>query len=184
MRRSTGSTVTTCRMEQTLADACVVVGAHESRSVLRRWVAEHDRVGQDERDERDLDSRSLSVAEAIGGMLHLTGLLPAVAGREFRSELDRLERQLYLADTRDGAKRSNQQRRADALAMMARRSATLDIDEYDAKRSPRILLSVVVGRGPRNGSCEPLPDRRDLVLEPGFDLEASNGIGEIRLAGP
>ena len=163
-------------VEQTLVDACVLVGSRESRSVLRRWVAEHDRAGQDERDERDHDRRNLSVAETIGGMIHLNGLLPAVAGREFRSELDRLERQLYLADKRDGVERSNQQRRADALAVMARRSATLDIDEHDAKRSPRILLSVVVGRGTVERLCEtlagvPLPTG-ELIPELGrLDLE-------------
>lgn len=143
-------------VEKTLVDACVLVGSRESRSVLRRWAAEHDQAGQEERERRNFDKRNLAIAETLEGMIHVNGLLPAIAGREFRAELERLERELYLADKHDGVARTVQQRRADALAMMARRSATLDIDEYHPKRSPRILLSVVVGRGTVERLCETL----------------------------
>ena len=143
-------------VEQILVDACVLVGSREARSVLRRWAAEHDQTGTEEREKRNFDKRNLSVATTIDGLVHVNGLLPAVAGREFAAELDRLEREMFLVDTRDGIERTGRQRRADALAEMARRSATLDVDEHHPNRSPRILLSVVVGRGTVERLCETL----------------------------
>lgn len=142
--------------EPTLVDACVAVGSREARSVLARWIAEHDQAGQDERERRNLEKRNLSVADTLDAMVHINGLLPAVAGREFRNELDRLERNMFLVDKHHGVTRTGAQRRADALAQMARRSATLDIDEHHPQRSPRILLSVVVGRGTVERLCETL----------------------------
>lgn len=163
-------------VEPILVEACATVGFDEAKAVISRWVRAHDRAGDEERERRSHDRRHLSIAETLEGQVHINGLLPAVAGREFAAEVRRLEKQLRDDDRRTGSLRTAQQRRADALALMARRSATLDIDETVAGRSPRVLLSVVVGLNTVESLCEtlagsPLPTGELVPLLERADIE-------------
>jgi hypothetical protein len=142
--------------EATLVDACRAIGADESRRVLRNWIREHDADGEEERAKKRHAGRKLSAAETFDGMVHLNGLLPAVGGQEFLAELRRLERQLYTDDQQTGNIRTSDQRRADALVVMAQRSATLDIDEFHSGRSPRVSLTLVLGLNAAEHLCETL----------------------------
>jgi hypothetical protein len=66
------------------------------------------------------------------------------------SELGRLERELFLADERDGRARTAGQRRAAALVAMAQRSATAPA----GGRAPRPLFSVLLGDAAFSQLCE------------------------------
>jgi Domain of unknown function (DUF222) len=104
-------------------------------------------------DKSDRDHRRVSLHDGLRGTGLLTGELTPTAKAQVRSELDRLERQLFEADwaaakARHGdavtvahLARTSAQRRHDALVEMARRSATAPTD---GKR-PRPLLTVLVG---------------------------------------
>lgn len=140
--------------EPMLVDACVTVGFAEACRQVKRWVAEHDPDGEDDRAERANGKRRLTAAETIDGLIHVDGLLPRVGGQEWLAELDRLERQLYLADGAAGSVRTSGQRRADALVEMARRSAALDAGEVAVGRRSRVVLSVVVGLNTVEHLCE------------------------------
>lgn len=142
--------------ETTLVDACRQIGADGSRRVLRNWIRAHDADNEEDRAKKRYAGRRLSAAETFDGLVHLNGLLPAVGGHEFLTELNRLERQLYADDQQNDNLRTADQRRADALVVMAQRSATLDIDEFHAQRSPRISLTLVLGLNAAEHLCETL----------------------------
>ncbi len=142
--------------EQALVDACVGIGVDEARRVIRNWIRHHDPDGDEKKAKKRHGERQLSAAATFDGMVHLNGLLPAVGGQEFLAELNRLERQLYDHDQNTNSPRTAGQRRADALVLMSQRSATLDIDEYHAGRSPRISLILVLGMNTAEHLCETL----------------------------
>lgn len=161
--------------EQVLVDACAAAGYAESCRQIAGWIAKHDPDGERDRAERRNAKRHLAAAETFEGLVHLQGLLPRVGGQEWLAELGRLERQMYLADDKDGIVRTASQRRADALVEMARRSAALDHGEVAEGRRSRVVLSVVVGLDTVEHLCEllagtpitpgelvPLLDRLDI----------------------
>ena len=153
--------------EQTLVDACTGMNVDDARRVIRNWIRHHDPDADENNTKKRHAGRQLGAAATFDGMVHLNGLLPAVGGQEFLAELNRLERQLYEHDQATGEVRTATQRRTDALVLMAERSATLDIDEHHAGRSPRISLTLVLGmntaehlRAPPNTSAKPSPASR------------------------
>jgi hypothetical protein len=75
--------------------------------------------------------------------------LDAIGGSILTNELDRLERELYLADQHLGATRTAAARRAAALVVMAQRSAV-----PTKGRGPRPLFSVLVGDAAFTELCE------------------------------
>jgi hypothetical protein len=70
-------------------------------------------------------ARYASVAKTIDGVVDVRALLDPGGGAAFKAELDRLERQLYLADKKSRTVRTISQRRADALVEMATALARL-----------------------------------------------------------
>ena len=116
--------------------------------------------------------RSAHCSRTLDGMVVLDALLDPVHGEIFARELERLERELFEADVveakeRVGAdftlgelRRTPRQRRADALALMAARSAAKPADATE----PRILLQAVVGEDSLRRMCE-LSNRQ--VVTPG-----------------
>lgn len=80
----------------------------------------------------------------------LDAWLNAIDGSIVVDELERLERELYLADQRDGVRRSRSERMAAALVEMATRSATAPVDG----RRPRPLFTVLVGDHSLAHLCE------------------------------
>jgi hypothetical protein len=87
---------------------------------------------------------------SIDGRVEISGSLNPVHGEIVLNELDRLERQIYLADREHGIERTPAERRALALVEMARRSASTPAD---AQR-PKALLTVHVGEGTLRDLCE------------------------------
>ncbi|HET9558960.1 MAG TPA: DUF222 domain-containing protein, partial [Actinomycetota bacterium] len=123
------------------------------RPFLRRlqdWLDAHDPDGP-EPDPRA--GRRLDCSKTVADTWRLDGWLDPVAGSIVATELQRLERELFLADQAEAADRLGRdplahefartatQRRADALVAMAQRSATLPEDG----RRARPLFTVLVG---------------------------------------
>lgn len=117
---------------------------------LAEWLADHDPDGA----EPDLRSRRrLHCSRTLEDAYALDGWLDPVGGSIFHRELLRLERRLYeedLAEARQRLgyeplvhqlRRTSEQRRADALVLMAERSAT---GPEDGRRGA-VLLTVLVG---------------------------------------
>jgi hypothetical protein len=136
---------------------------------LQDWVDEHDPDGADP-DGRD--GRRLHCSRTTSDWWRLDGWLDPVAGSIVARELDRLERELFLHDQRKAAERFDPdalphqfartaaQRRADAVVLMAERSATLP----DDGRRGRPLFTVLVGQDSL---------RRILELTNGVELRPS-----------
>ena len=117
--------------------------------------------------DRDADtvhkSRRLSASVTWRGTVAIDGLLDPLGGEIFKTELDRLCEQLRLEDLRDGAERTPQQRRADAVVEMAMRSAAAPADGL----RPRPLLTVTIGIDPFNHLCQ---TAAGTVIAPGLLL--------------
>jgi hypothetical protein len=106
--------------------------------------------------------RTVHCSRTFEGMVVVDALLDPVNGEIFARELERLERELFeddLAEARGrlGAdfalsemRRTPAQRRADALALMAARSAAKPADATE----PRILLQAMVGEDSLKRMCE------------------------------
>jgi hypothetical protein len=117
---------------------------------LAEWLEEHDPNGA-EPDGRA--KRRFHCSKTIGDQFALDGWLDPIGGSVFAKELERLERKLYDADRAEARERlgyepllhelarTPEQRRADALVLMAERSAT---GPEDGRRGS-ILLTVLVG---------------------------------------
>jgi hypothetical protein len=117
------------------------------------WLRHARRDHDPDPDKSDRDHRRVSLHDGLRGTGLLSGELTPTAKAEVRSELDRLERQLFEADwaaakARHGdavtvadLARTPAQRRHDALVEMARRSATAPA----TGKRPRPLLTVLVG---------------------------------------
>ena len=117
------------------------------------WLRHARRDKDPDPDKPDRDHRKVSLHDGLRGTGLLSGELTPTAKAEVRSELDRLERRLFEAEWAAAKAvhgevvsvahlaRTPAQRRHDALAEMARRSATAPAD---GKR-PKPLLTVLVG---------------------------------------
>jgi len=130
--------------------------------VIRYWLALHDPDGC----ERDADAkhaaRRLDCSRTIDDMVVLDALLDPVSGAIVARELKRLEQELFAADwaeararlgevaTAADLARTPKQRRADAIRIMAERSAAKPADA----REPRILLHVLAGTEAVQRMCE------------------------------
>jgi hypothetical protein len=84
------------------------------------------------------------------GTVDLQAVLDPVGGAAFKSELDRLEHQLYLQDKKSGNLCTVTQRRADALVEMAKRSRTTK----PGGLRPRPLITIHTGQTSFARICE------------------------------
>jgi hypothetical protein len=108
------------------------------------------------------DGRNLSAVRTIWRGVDVRATLDALGGTEFLSELERLERELFEADWAEARAihgedtraehlaRTSTQRRADALVIMARRSAAMP----PGSRLPRPLITILTGHGAFSKMCE------------------------------
>lgn len=144
---------------------------------IRLWSDLADEAGADpdpeSRARKQKESRHLHVGNGLDGVRFLQGRLDAVDGEIFGCELQRIEQALFEADwaeirAQHGDKanathltRTAPQRRADALTIMAERSAAF---ANDAKRA-RPLITVVVDQASLTGPIRELFNR--TVLTPG-----------------
>lgn len=125
---------------------------------LQDWLDEHDPDGPEPEDRR----RTVNCSKTIDDWWALNGLLDPVSGTIVDRELSRLERLLFENDwqdakarlghdpTVDDLARTAPQRRADAIVLMAERSATLPEDG----RRGRPLFTVLTGHDAFGRVCE------------------------------
>lgn len=119
---------------------------------LEMWLLDEDPDGSSQRDQDRRDRRDVWLAKSFGGM-HLGKMtLDPVSGVIVGGELNRLEEQLFQADWNEARDRLGRtplatelartpaQRRADALVLMAERSA-----RPNAGSAPRPSFTVVLG---------------------------------------
>lgn len=118
----------------------------------------------------DYAARSAYLVETVSGMWTGSQTFDPVTGAIVARELERLERELFDADraaarerlgrdpTTDELGRTPTQRRADAFAEMARRSASMPPDA----RMPRVRISVLAGEGTFADLCEIESTRRPI----------------------
>ena len=141
---------------------------------LQDWLDEHDPDGPEPEDRR----RTVNCSKTIDDWWALDGLLDPIAGTIFERELSRLERLLFELDwqeaktrlghdpTVDDLARTAAQRRADALVLMAERSATFP----DDGRRGRPLFTVLAGHDAFHRVCE---------LTNGIQLRPSQLVGYL-----
>jgi hypothetical protein len=136
--------------EELLVRLCKPLRYAEAVKVVEYWRYHADAAAcEDEAERRDAGRRA-SAAVTLDGMVDVQAWLDPVGGTAFRNELDRLERQLYLADKKTGNQRTATQRRADAIVEMATRSRTAQ----PGGLRPRPLVTVLVGDQSFSRMCE------------------------------
>ncbi len=140
--------------------------------VIRYWIYHHAPDDEEDRASRRRDQRGASCSRSFDGMVVVDALLDPITGEIFARELERLERRLFeedLAEARERVgpsaslqdlRRTPRQRRADAMRVMAERSAAKPAGATE----PRILLQVLAGHESVERMCE-LSNRQ--VVTPG-----------------
>ena len=140
---------------------CRLAFRHFER-VISYWLAFHDPDGTERDAEEKHAARRVDCSRTIDGMVVIDALLDPVGGAIVAGELARLEQQLSEADwaeararlgdaaTAADLARSAKQRRADALRLMAERSAARPGDA----KEPRVMLHVLAGTDAVKQMCE------------------------------
>jgi hypothetical protein len=136
--------------EHTLVEQCKVLRFADARKMVDYWCARADADAAEDRAERQRNAAHLNVSPTLDGTVVITGTLDAIGGSIVVDELTRIERELYLADKRDGVTRTASQRRAAALVEMATRSATAPV----GGRRPKPLFTALVGDETLAQLCE------------------------------
>jgi hypothetical protein len=157
----------------------------------RYWLQlAHDEAGR-EPYERDRQGRHFSCGRTLQNSFVLKGLLPPIAGAIVAGELRRLEQQLFAADWAEARSthgpdatgvqlpRTAAQRWADALVMMAERSAAMDPHAV----LPRPLFTVLCGYDPFAKTCE-LADGTVVAPAELVDYLANADVERIVFDGP
>lgn len=136
--------------EESLVEQCRALRFHDARKVVDYWCQRADATAAEAQAERQRHAAHLDVSSTLDKTVMVNGVLDPISGSIVSDELTRLERQLYLADQRDGVTRTTSQRRAAAFVEMARRSAVAPADG----RRPRPLFTVLVGDETASNLCE------------------------------
>jgi hypothetical protein len=136
--------------EDTLVEQCKFLRFADARKMIDYWCARADADAAEDRAERQRNAAHLNVSPTLDGTVVITGTLDPIGGSIVSDELTRIERELYLADKRDGITRTASQRRAAALVEMATRSATTPA----GGRRPKPLFTALVGDETLSHLCE------------------------------
>ncbi len=140
------------RDEKMLVDDGRILSFTQFAQVLAYWAQHADPDGTEDKAKADRDARRVHLSHSLGGMWHGDMLLDPITGQIVYDELSRLEKQMFEAEWAELRQRLGQgagiddlvrpasQRRADALAEMARRSRTAPADG----RRPEPLFTVLV----------------------------------------
>jgi hypothetical protein len=136
--------------EDTLVEQCKFLRFADARKMIDYWCARADADAAEDRAERQRNAAHLNVSPTLDGTVVITGTLDPIGGSIVSDELTRIERELYLADKRDGITRTASQRRAAALVEMATRSATAPA----GGRRPKPLFTALVGDETLSHLCE------------------------------
>lgn len=136
--------------ESTLVDQCTVLRYADAVRLVQYWCQRaDDELGKGPK-ERCAQKAALHASSSLDGMVVLNGHLDPIGGAIVTDELERLEKEIYLADLKEGVSRTPAQRRARALVEMARRSRAMPPDG----RMPKPLFTVVVGDHTAQQLCE------------------------------
>lgn len=131
-------------------------------TIVRYWIHHHDPDGAEADAASAFAERRVDCSETFGGTVVLDALLDPLTGAIVARELARLEQELFEADWADARDRlgdaataqdlarTPKQRRADALRIMAERSAAKPPDATEA----RVLLQVLIGHDSVERLCE------------------------------
>jgi hypothetical protein len=136
--------------EQMLVTECAKLRFSQAKRAVDYWCQRADAQAAESEAQRQRDRAHLFASPTLDGEVVVNGVLDPIGGAIVVDELNRLERDLYLADQRDGITRSGSQRRAAALVQMATRSATVPADG----KPPRPLFTVLLGDDSFTGMCE------------------------------
>jgi hypothetical protein len=136
--------------EETLVGQCKILRFRDARKMVDYWCVRADADAAEDRAERQRNAAHLNVSSTLDGTVVVNGVLDPIGGSIVSDEIGRIERELYVADKRDGVTRTASQRRAAALVEMATRSATAPADG----RRPRALFTAHVGDATMSRLCE------------------------------
>src|SRR5215216_4726470 len=149
--------------EAMLVEHCTTLRYAQLATLVAYWQQRVDPTDSDNTAQRQADAAQLHASTMLDGVVRLDGQLDAVGGTMFLTELNRLERDLYLADERAGVTRTAAQRRAAALIEMATRSAAMP----KGSRKPKPLLTIIIGERRFSEFCQLATG---TVLTPGHVL--------------
>ncbi len=161
------------RDEELLVDQARTLSFVEFVRATEYWRQLADPDGTEARAEARRSRRDAYLVESVGGMWFGTMTLDSVAGSIVGNELHRLEQILFEAEWADARERLGReptgadlsrtpgQRRADALVVMASRSATMPKDG----QKPRPLFTALVGYETMHGRLSEL--EHGTVVPPG-----------------
>ncbi len=136
--------------EKALVGECAKLRFSHAVKAVDYWCQRADAMAAEDEAERCRESAHLFASTTLDSVVVLTGVLDPIGGAIVTRELKRLERDLYLADERDGVVRTASQRRAAALVEMATRSASAPANG----RRPRPLFTVLLGHASFSRMCE------------------------------
>ena len=109
--------------EKALVGECAKLRFSHAVKAVDYWCQRADAMAAEDEAERcRVERAQLFASTTLDSVVVLTGVLDPIGGAIVTRELKRLERDLYLADERDGVVRTASQRRAAALVEMATRS--------------------------------------------------------------
>ncbi|MGK2948050.1 MAG: DUF222 domain-containing protein [Acidimicrobiales bacterium] len=130
--------------------------------VIRYWTQVHAPDDAEADAEQLHDQRRVDASRSFEGVIFVDAMLDPITGEIWLRELERLEQEAFEADwaeararlgdaaTATDLQRTPKQRRADAMRVMAERSAAKPVDATE----PRVLLHVVAGDESVKRMCE------------------------------
>ena len=136
--------------EETLVEQCKILRYRDARKMVDYWCLRADAEAAEERAQRQREAAHLNVSPTLDGTVVISGTLDPIGGAIVNDEIDRIERELYLADKRSGITRTASQRRGAALVEMATRSGTAPADG----QRPKPRFTVLVGDETMSQLCE------------------------------
>lgn len=148
--------------EDRLIDAAQRLLFSAFETVIRYWIHAHAPDDAEADAAAIHDQRRVDASRSIDGIIFVDAMLDPITGEIFLRELERLEQLEFEADWADARqrlgdaataadlRRTPKQRRADALAVMATRSAAKPADATE----PRVLLHVLAGDRSVERMCE------------------------------
>ena len=138
------------RDEELLVDQCSTLRHPQAVRAVEYWMQQADTdTGESTPPPSDRAS-SLHASTTFEGNVRIDGTLNRTDGAAFASELDRLEREQYLADEAAGVSRTRSERLAAALVEMATRSASTPA----GAQRPKPLFTVLLGDESFRRLCE------------------------------
>jgi hypothetical protein len=138
------------RDEELLVEHCATLRHAQAVRAVEYWMQLADTATGDSTPPPAERPSRLHASTTFEGTVRIDGLLNRIDGAIFNGELNRLERELYLADEAAGIVRTRSERMAAALVEMAVRSASTPT----GAQRPRPLFTVLLGDDSFRRLCE------------------------------